>query len=71
MSPQHLFSDHVRFLDQIDRLHAKYEERALLYDTMQDGVSFASLSMNRTQVGVAAVRRGLPHGIEHATQLSA
>lgn len=50
MSPQRLFSDPVRFLDQIDRLHVKYEERALLYDTTQDGVSFASLSLNRTRV---------------------
>lgn len=50
MSPRRLFSDPARFLDQIDRLHVKYEERALLYDTMQDGVSFASLSLNRTRI---------------------
>jgi hypothetical protein len=45
-----LLGDHRRYLAQIDRLHLKYAKRAYLYDLKQDGVSLASISLQRTKV---------------------
>jgi len=42
--------DRSRYLEQIDRLHLKYSQRQGLFDVEQDGVTLASLCLDRKRV---------------------